>query len=255
MREFTVQLVREAIEFLGWPVSQLTPLLEPMLGWPGAILVVCTLARLLLIPVMYNRNKAARTLALITVRRGVELNALREDPVAYREAFRPLYILNRVRPFTLLKWAIAQSLIFLAVAFGFASLYLDELRGEQVWGVDLASRGAESTLGQVMSALVALSLIALLVRARGAYAGAAWYLRIIGAVAIVTVTALVSLIMPLPLLTYLLISTSTSLADRGLYRWLVVRRYGARGWPIYDEHGTVIAYGFDDGAEPELALG
>jgi hypothetical protein len=241
-------------EILGWPFSSL---LEAMhgagLSWAAAIVIACVLARALLLPVSYFRTRSARILAIISVKRAIELHQTHaDDPQTYREVFRSLYMRNRVSPASIFGWYLVQLLLFMCVAVGFREVY-PQLEHASVLGASVVSQGASSWLGRGMVAIEVLVLLSLLWRSRRAYEAASWYLRLGAAALVVFVTGLIGLLLFLPLLAYIIVMLAFAHFDWPLIQAYILWRCGPQGWPVYDEHGTVIAYGLDDVASGDAA--
>lgn len=234
------------IELIGWPVRELLVALHSTgLGWAWVILIACVGLRLAMLPVAYARTRTTRTMAIIGIRRGVELHRQHaEDPDAYRSAFGALYSNNRVMPLTTGVWYLAQIALFLLVATALGSLY-GRFGASQLLGAPLTSRGLDSAVGIALTSAEGLLLATLLWRARHGYQMAAWYLRLGGALVIVASTVMVGLLIALPILIYLVTAMAFSFIDDRAVIAMAVWRHGPGGWPVYDERGDVIARGLD----------
>jgi hypothetical protein len=235
------------VSALGSPIGHLLDTLAAGLGWAGAVLAICVLIRTLMLPVGYLRTRSARVLAGIT-ERGVHLHQeLHADKQAYHDAFRRLYRKNRVSPGSIFGWYVLQMAVFILFGAAVASRYARmDREGAQLLGAPLTSYGAQSWTGVALAITLTLLCLALVWRGRAAYKGAGRLLQTGGALVVVAFTGLLGLLLPLPIVLFVLTTLVFSTIEWPVTAWWAKRM--GKSWPIYDENGQVIGHAL--GSEP-----
>lgn len=245
----------DVVDIIGLPVQAVLEAFHATgLSWPACVIALCLLVRALLIPAGYLRRKGTHTLAVISLRRSIELHKLHhDDPAQYRQVFSQLYAGNKVSPASAFGWYVLQLIAFILVSAGLAS-FKDEFAGVQWLSASFGMTAAQSNVGIGLVILEVLLVLGLVWQSRGWYAQASWYMRIGGILMAVLVPGLIGLILWVPVLIYVVATIASAYAERPVMRYYSRWRHGSRGWPIYDENGDVLTYAFEEDEGPEPAL-